>query len=180
MAIVEVVRTYLEMRDPDHLRRVPLTAPGAVIEEVRSCPASFHRYLYREVGRHYHWRDRLGWTDEQIRAYLEGGRISLFVLYVGGAPAGYFELKNDEGSVEVAYFGLIPEFIGRGLGKMLLSAAVERAWLRQPTRVWLHTCTLDDPAALPNYLSRGLSPYKEERYTVEVQDPAPIASAHGG
>ena len=87
----------------------------------------------------------------------------------GGAPAGYFELKRcDDGSVEIAYFGLLPDFVGKGLGKYLLVRAIEEAWALAPSRVWLHTCTLDHPAALPNYLARGFKATKTERYTVEA------------
>jgi len=88
---------------------------------------------------------------------------------VKGSPAGYFELeRHSDGSVEVAYFGLLPEFIGRGLGKHLLTVAVETAWSLDARRVWLHTCTLDDPAALPNYQARGFRPFKEEVYETDV------------
>jgi GNAT superfamily N-acetyltransferase len=82
--------------------------------------------------------------------------------------AGYFELKKEpDGSTEVAYFGLMPKFIGRGLGKHLLTCAVEQAWADGAQRVWLHTCTDDDPAALPNYLKRGFKPFKTEKYSVD-------------
>lgn len=164
-----VTRTYLEMRRPDQLNRVPLAGEGVILERVHGCPVTFHRFLYREVGRDYHWRDRLTWTDEQTRAYLDNPRISLHVLYCQGAPAGYFELRrDDDGGIEIAYFGLLPEYIGRGLGKMLLSEAVEAAWKEGAGRVWLHTCTLDDPAAMPNYLKRGFVPVREEQYEQEL------------
>ena len=152
------------MHDPAELNPVSIGLTGRV-EQVHGCPVSFHRFLYREVGRNYHWRDRLTWTDEQVRKYLADPAVTLHVLYVQGSPAGYFELRMEpDGSVEIAYFGLLPEFIGRGLGKALLSEAVTSAWARGARRVWLHTCTLDDPAALPNYLKRGFKPFKDERY----------------
>ena len=168
MALTEVVRTYLEMPNPEAHQAAPLSS-GARVEQVFDCPVSFHRFLYREVGRHYHWRDRLTWTDRQIEEYLADPAIALHVLYIQGSPAGYFELRLEaDGSVEIAYFGLLPEYIGRGLGKGLLSEAVRRAWERGATRVWLHTCTLDDPAALPNYLKRGFAPFKEEKYETTI------------
>ena len=164
-----VTRTYLEIREPGALRRVPIQGADLRLDRVYGCPVSFHRFLYREVGRDYHWRDRLAWTDTQIRAYLDNPRISLHVLYCQGAPAGYFELRReDDGGIEIAYFGLLPEYLGRGLGKMLLSEAVEAAWADGAARVWLHTCTLDDPAALPNYLKRGFVPVREEQYEQEL------------
>jgi GNAT superfamily N-acetyltransferase len=166
---VEVTRTYLQLQRPEDLKPVRVEDPRIRIEHVVDCPASFFRYLYAEVGRFYHWIDRLPWTDEQMRAHVARPEITLWVMFSEGAPAGYFELeKHDDGSTEVAYFGLILEFLGRGLGKHLLTEAVERAWSDGANRVWLHTCTLDDPAAMPNYLKRGFVTFKEEKYFTTV------------
>jgi GNAT superfamily N-acetyltransferase len=169
MPTVQVVRTYLEMSSPADLvpARQPEDAPR--LERLADCPASFFRYLYAEVGRPYHWTDRLGWSDEQVRSHLANPDVSLWLLGARGSPAGYFELrKHHDDSVEVAYFGLLPEFVGRGWGGHLLTLAVRAAWIMGPARVWLHTCTLDHPAALPNYLKRGFLPVREEVYTTEV------------
>ena len=163
-----VTRTYLELTSPADLKPVPAPDPAPRIERVGGCPASFYRYLYAEVGRAFRWTDRLGWSDEKIREHLALRGLSLWLMTWEAAPAGYFELKpQPDGSVEIAYFGLLPEYIGRGWGKYLLSEAVRAAWSTRPTRVWLHTCTLDHPAALPNYLQRGFRAVREERYTVE-------------
>lgn len=171
MPDIQVTRTYLQMLRPDALRSYYADDSHVRIDRVEQCPISFFRYLYEEVGRAFHWVDRLAWTDEQVAARLANPRVSLWVMYVDGAPAGYAELeRHADDSVEIVYFGLLPEFTRRGLGKLMLSAAVERAWEEMPSRVWLHTCTLDDPAALPNYLKRGFTPYKEEQYTVDVDD----------
>jgi len=168
MARVEVTRIYLEMTDRAQLQPARAADPAARVERVEDCPASFYRYLYAEVGRRYHWVDRLQWSDDQIRAHLAQPALSLWALYVAGAPAGYFELlQGGDGGTEVAYFGLLPEFHGRGLGKHLLTVAVEQAWSAGARRVWLHTCTLDDPVALPNYRRRGFVPFRTEVYTVE-------------
>jgi hypothetical protein len=72
----------------------------------------------------------------------------------------------DDRSVEVAYFGIVPTEFGKGFGKYLLSCAVRDAWALRPTRVWLHTCTLDHANALPNYVARGFAVYKTEEYDV--------------
>lgn len=163
--LIEVTRTYLQLNHADEFTAAFLADEGAKIVRVHKCPASFYRYLYSEVGRLYHWIDRLVWTDEEIVAHLAQDSLSLFVLYYEGAPAGYFELsKEEDGSTELAYFGLVQEFLGKGLGKHLLSAAIAQAWQDGASRVWLHTCTLDDPAALPNYLKRGFQPFDEEKY----------------
>ena len=165
------VRTYLEMRAPTDLLPALVNDPTIRIEQVKDCPASFWRYLYREVGRAYHWIDRLPWTADEIRQYLGDPTVSLWLMTVSGAPAGYFELKRDNvGGVELAYFGLLPEFTGRRLGGHLLTIAVEQAWAMGADRVWLHTNTLDHPAALPNYLKRGFTAFHAETYEVREED----------
>jgi GNAT superfamily N-acetyltransferase len=160
------------MRSPDELRSYHADDAHVRFERVQSCPVSFFRYLYREVGRRHHWVDRLAWSDARVAERLANASVSLWVMYVDGAPAGYAELeRHPDNSTEIAYFGLLPEFTRRGLGKLMLTAAVERAWEQGTSRVWLHTCTLDDRAALPNYLERGFAPYKEESYSVEIDEP---------
>ena len=172
MATVAVVRTYLVMKSPGTLTgRASLPKDFAVKHE--SDP-DLYRELYAGVGSSHHWRDRLPWTDDQIRAHLARPEISVWVLREGTAPRGVFELaRQPDGSVEIAYFGLMPAGIGRGLGRALLTAAVTEAWGLNPapSRVWLHTCTLDHPAALPNYLARGFAVTHTERYTVDVPEP---------
>ena len=166
---IEVTRTYLHLLHPNDLNAGHIDDRSVRIDRVINSPASFYRYLYAEVGRFYHWTDRLPWTDDEIRAHLARPEITLWVMHYEGSPAGYFELeKHDDASTEIAYFGLLPEFIGRGLGKHLLSVAVEQAWSDGAKRVWLHTCTLDDVAALPNYIKRGFQPFKTEKYFTEV------------
>ena len=168
MASTRVVRTYLEMGSPDQLRPATISPPVPRIQRLDRCPVAFFRLLYQEVGNAYHWTDRLGWSDETIRDYLDTPGVSVWLMSEEDAPAGYFELReHEDGSVEVVYFGLLPNFIGRGWGKYLLSRAVESAWQLKPSRVWLHTCTLDHPAALPNYLKRGFRPVRQEHYTIE-------------
>jgi ribosomal protein S18 acetylase RimI-like enzyme len=168
---VEVTRTYLEMRDPAELQAAPSNDPHVSIRQLTDCPASLFRSLYAEVGRNYHWIDRLPWTDEDIAKHLLQPEISLWLMTYEGETAGYFELRKcEDASVEVAYFGLMPEFIGRGLGKHLLTCATEQAWNDGARRVWLHTCTLDDEAAMPNYLKRGFRPFKTEKYLTELPE----------
>jgi GNAT superfamily N-acetyltransferase len=166
---VRVTRTYLQLTDPEQLRPAGTEFPEVTIAHVPSPSEELYRRCYRTVGAAYRWRDRWEWNDEQIRAHLADPAISLYVARRGDALAGYYELRRvaDDDSVEVAYFGLVPDEVGRGLGKHLLTAAVRDAWAMHPRRVWLHTCTLDHPNALPNYLARGFRPYKSEVYEVD-------------
>src|SRR6266478_6007057 len=129
VSTIEVTRTYLEMRDLAQLQGARSDDPRIRVEQMHDCPASFFRHLYVEVGRNYHWIDRLPWTDADIVTHLNQPEISVWLMTYEGETAGYFELRQcEDGSVEIAYFGLLRAFIGRGLGKHLLTSAVEQAW----------------------------------------------------
>ena len=164
---IEVRRTYLEMQSPGDLKPVLAPIPAPRVARLVQCPPELFRRLYADVGRAFRWTDRLSWSDQEVEAHLADPRTSVWLLSWEGDPAGYFELRqHDDRSVEIAYFGLLPGHIGRGWGKYLLTEAVRAAWAMGPSRVWLHTCTLDHPAALPNYVKRGFQPVREELYTV--------------
>lgn len=173
MATLETIVTFLEMKTPGDLGGNDTLPPSVMITKVLNCTVSFYRYLYGEVGREYHWVERRRWSDEQLSAYLADPGVLIWLLQVDGCPAGYYELCRDgDGGVQIAYFGLVPDFVGQGLGKLLLSAAVKSGWALdpRPARVWLHTCTLDHPQALPNYMARGFVPYKTETELIETLD----------
>ena len=170
MAPVAVVRTYLEMDSPDRQTGRAPVPPGYVVRQER-CDPDLYRELYEGVGTDYHWRDRRSWTDEQLQQHLDKPAIEIWVLRERSSPRGFFELaRHEDGSVEIAYFGLMPMGIGQGLGRALLTSAIDAAWSLKPapSRVWLHTCTLDHPAAMANYLARGFQVTRSEQYTVEL------------
>lgn len=158
-----VTRTYLELRSPDDFRPAPLGTPSLRLTRECPCPVALYRTLYDLVGRAYRWVDRNAWSDVDLRAYLARPEVSVWVLRDGPVLAGYFELlRHDDTSIEIAYFGLAPDHVGHGVGKWLLTRAVEEAWAFRPSRVWLHTCTLDHPSALRNYLARGFTSFRTE------------------
>jgi GNAT superfamily N-acetyltransferase len=100
---------------------------------------------------------------------------------LGGATAGYFELqRHHDGTVELMYFGLVESFIGRGLGGWLLTRAVEESFAIGARRMSLNTCTLDSPRALPNYLARGFTIVREDRYTASVPARAHLTLQDAG
>ncbi|MGW2182565.1 GNAT family N-acetyltransferase [Streptomyces sp. NPDC001732] len=163
-ATTEVTVWSLEQTSPDDLR--PAAAPKGDVRIVRSqVPLpEFSRFLYTAVGGDIRWTDRLALTYAQWEEVLGRPGAETWVAYKDGTPAGYIELDpQDEGVVEVVYFGLMPAFRGHGIGGHLLSYGVARAWdlaerwpERTPTkRVWLHTCSEDGPHAMDNYLRRG-------------------------
>jgi GNAT superfamily N-acetyltransferase len=160
----EVTTWYLEMLSPSELR--PARRPTAEhrIEQVVQPNAAFARYLYSAVGGDWHWTDRLAWSKQHWDDYLARPGLQLHTLVVGGAPAGYVELETQPGDhVQLVYFGLIAERIGQGFGGWLLTRAAQLAWqIPETRRVWVHTCTLDGPAALGNYQARGFRIYRTE------------------
>jgi GNAT superfamily N-acetyltransferase len=158
------------MTSPDQLRPAKLEDPLLRLARVPRPSVALVQRLYREVGGAYHWMDRWQWSDAAWRAWVERPGYGVWILSHDGSPAGFFELRWDEsGACEIELFGLMAQYHGRGFGKHMLTAAVEIAWSIGATRVWLHTCTLDDEAALPNYLKRGFTPYKTETYRAEVE-----------
>ena len=168
---VDVVRTYLELRSPDQLRRAELDDPRIRFARRAEITASHYRRLYEDVGATWHWLDRNAWSDERLAAHLARAEISVWECLVGERSAGFFELEHlADGSVEISYFGLAGEFTGRGIGKAMLTRAVDEAWALGASRVWLHTCTLDSPVALPNYKARGFQEFRQERYVAQLPD----------
>ncbi|WP_431676798.1 GNAT family N-acetyltransferase [Kitasatospora sp. KL5] len=156
---------YLEQTSRDDLVTAP--APeGVALQVVRAeeTGPEFARFLYTAVGGPWTWTDRLPWTYRQWQQWLDRDGVETWVAYVAGTPAGYVQLEpRDAGTVEVAYFGLLPAFIGRGLGRHLLGTGLARAWdladrhpALPPTRtVTVNTCSLDGPAALRTYRAAG-------------------------
>ncbi len=168
---VEVTTWYLEMTDPGQLKFSPPRDYDCRIEPVSIACPEFSRFLYTAVGGNWYWLDRLTWNYEQWMTYLDRPELQTWVAYVAGNPAGYVELEaQSEGNVEIAYFGLLPQFIGKRLGGHLLSVGVERAWQVGAKRVWVHTCSLDGAYALANYQARGFQLYHTETHLEEIPD----------
>ncbi len=160
MTTTPVVRTYLELTDPAEIRPAnPPRLHGVEIARQDPPDGAVNRWFYVEVGRHHQWTDNLGRSDAEWQAWAE--RVETWVARVEGRRAGYYELDPTADATEIAYFGLLPEFQGHGLGGHLLTHALRRALELSP-RAWVHTCTLDGPHALANYQARGLVPYRTE------------------
>lgn len=169
MARIDDVITYLEMFVRPTGPRPPLPAGKLALIQAEDCPVSFYRYLYETVGTPWVWFERRLLSDAQLAAEINRPNTEIFVLYVAGVPAGYFEINLEASETELNYFGLVPDFIGRGLGPFLLQAAIDRAWSRPIERFWVHTCTFDHPRALPLYQRLGFAVYA--RRSASFDDP---------
>jgi GNAT superfamily N-acetyltransferase len=159
---MRVKTIYLQMfARPE--RVVPPPREGLVVLHAKQPPVAYYRFLYDAVGRDYDWTSRKKLSDAELAALLNDPRLEVHVLMADGVPAGFAELdRRIDGEIELVQFGLMPEFIGQGLGRYFLQWAIDKAWSYGPRRIWLHTDTKDHPAALPNYLKAGFAVYKEE------------------
>lgn len=168
MELVEVTVYYLEMLAPSHCA-VPAPREGLSVVHVPSPTVPYYRSLYDAVGKQFHWLSRRKMSDGALAALLGNPRMEMHVLHVDGTPAGFAELDRRQPSeIELAQFGLISAFIGQGLGKWFLQWTIDQAWSYRPKRFWLHTCTLDHPAALPNYQKAGFVLLRQETIRREL------------
>lgn len=169
---LEVTITYLEMMAQPEGPSEKYPSVGKSISLLRAQPPSIqlYRYLYETIGEKWLWYERRELSDKLLSTIIEDPLVEIYVLHVGNKSAGYIELdRRLNPEIELAYFGLMPEFLGFGLGRWLLDSALRISWRYQPKRVWLHTCTLDHPAALRLYKQAGFVEYSQE--TKQICDP---------
>jgi GNAT superfamily N-acetyltransferase len=166
-----VTVTLLELRSLDALRPAG-GGSGATLVRAGEPSPEFSRFLYTAVGGDWHWHDRLPWTWAEWMAVIGRPGYETWYATVQGTPAGYFELDLTAlPDAVIAYFGLLPAFTGRGLGGWLLEQAVRRGFAAGAGRVLVETCTLDGPAALPNYRARGFDPVRTYEKPAPDGDP---------
>ncbi len=160
---LRITVTRLQMTAPPRRRPVPVPLGKVALLQAERPTVSFYRYLYDTVGEPWLWSDRRALDDAALRDIIHDPRDTLEVLYLGGVPAGFAELfRRGDKVTEISYFGLIPDFIGQGLGRFLLQSAVDLAWRDEPDRVTVETCDLDHPKAVALYQWAGFAPYGQE------------------
>ena len=161
--------TYMEMTQPPASPPPPAAVKLTPLRAERPSLA-FYRFLYETVGEPWLWWERRCLADEDLAAIVHDPMVEVYVLYMGGVPAGFSELdRRQEPDIELAYFGLVTEFIGRGLGRFFLRWTVDQAWTRNPRRLWVHTCDLDHPRSIVVYQKAGFVPYQQT--TQIIDDP---------
>ena len=174
---LECIITYLEMSAPPELP--PLVPPAAAHRKLALLRAerptvSFYRYLYDGVGGPWLWTDRKTLSEDELAAIIQHEEVEIYVLYVSGVPAGYAELdRRRHPDTNLAYFGLVPEYIGQGLGAYFLNWTVRRAWQHGPARLAVNTNNFDHPRALPLYQKMGF--VARSRRTVRI-DPGSVSA----
>lgn len=174
---LEVHVTDLEMTaPPKQSLPVPVNIQTAIMR-VPAIPTAFYRFLYLQVGRRWHWVDRLRMDDEELTTVLHDARNSVTVLSVNGAPAGFFELlKIDDDVIELSHFGMFEHALGLGIGKWFLLQALYAAWSSNPKLVRVSTNNLDHPRALQLYQRFGFSPVSTRDTTLQPLSDEELAA----
>jgi GNAT superfamily N-acetyltransferase len=168
---IETLVTFLEMTGPPSAPALPPPCAGLEVRLARSPTVSFYRYLYGTIGADWTWVMRQLLCDDELRQILEHPAVEVNVLWLDGVPAGLAELdRREKPDIELAYFGLMPDFIGQGLGRWLLDWAIRHAWRAAPRRLWVHTCDLDHPRALRVYEKSGFRVYDRRIEQLRLPD----------
>jgi GNAT superfamily N-acetyltransferase len=163
-AELEVLTTHMEMRERPTRPTVPRPAGQYAVMRLEKPSVPFYRYLYAQVGERWMWADRQRLNDAALAAAIQAEGVEIYVLYAGGEPAGYVELdRRPKPDIRIAYFGLAPAFMGRGLSRFLLNWAVDLAWSYMPARLLVTTWSFEHPRAFVNYQKAGFRPYSQER-----------------
>ncbi len=180
-----VTTYYLHMQNSNALRPAIAHDPSFFVQRAEIPIPELNRFLYTSVGDDWYWVKRLNWSYARWLSYLQRPELETWIGYAQGTPAGFFELERQaQQTTEIAIFGLLPQFIGRGIGGALLTAALEQAWRGDTQQVLVHTCSLDGPSALQNYYSRGFQLHHQDTHEADLPDvtpePWPGAERHAG
>ena len=174
----EVV-TYLEMRASPKRMLVTPTGRKVALMRAERPTVHFYRYLYNTVGEPWLWWERRAKDDDTLTGIIQDPLVEIYVLYAEGVPAGFAELdRRQDDEIELAYFGLLPEFIGRGLGRYFMTWTVDAAWRHEPERLWVHTCNFDHPGALSVYQRDGFVPYDQADGIIDDPRASGIIPVH--
>ena len=164
----EIIRNYLEIKSLDELFEVKKPNEDYYLEKVMPSDYQLNKFFYKQIGKSHKWVDRLEWNDSNWIKYVSNKNVSTFVLKKKANIVGFFELiyHKDKSEIEIAYFGLLDDYIGEKLGGYMLSEAIKKSFSFNIKRVWVHTCSLDHINALKNYLSRGMKIFKKETISI--------------
>ena len=165
--MIHVERNFLEIKDLRNLKENINIENNFLIKKIKP-DFQLNKFFYKQVGKKHRWIDRLIWSDEKWMTYISNRNLETYVISKYDELVGFFELLyNPElKETEISYFGLLEEYIGKGIGGFALSSAIRKAFEKNINRVWLHTCTLDHPNALKNYIARGMTVFKKENIKI--------------
>ena len=159
--IEKIERYYLEINSIKDLKTKAVPSESFSIKEEDKNNFALNKFFYKQIGKKHEWVDRLIWQDKNWMDYVSKETLKTIILRKENDIVGYFELLFDNNDCEIAYLGILEEYIGKGYGGFLLSEAI-RLGFTNSRRIWVHTCSLDHPNALENYKSRGMKIFKTE------------------
>ena len=149
--MIPVQRNFLELKDLKNLKTNSINEKKYLVKKIKP-DFQLNKFFYKQVGKKHRWIDRLSWSDGKWINYISNKNLETYIISESDELAGFFELLyNPElKETEISYFGLLEEYIGKGIGGYALSVAIKKSFEKNIRRVWLHTCTLDHPNALKN------------------------------
>ena len=165
-----IKRNYLEINSIQNLSEVFKPSNNLNIKLIEKPNFQLNKFFYKEIGKKHRWIDRLSWTEKNWIKYVTSPDVKTYVLKEDLNLAGYFEhiFHNEKNDCEIAYFGVLEEFIGKKYGGYLLSEAIKESFNLGAKRIWVHTCSLDHKHALGNYKSRGMKIFKSETINLDI------------
>ena len=167
--ITKVDRKYLEINSPEEINSSESKINCKV--EIKNPPDfQLNKFFYKQIGKSYRWIDRLSWNDAKWMAYTSNSNLETYILRENDDLIGFFELlfHPETNNCEIAYFGILDQYIGKNYGKYLLTEALKLGFRKNTKKVWLHTCSLDHKHALKNYLGRGMKIFKSETINLDI------------
>ena len=164
----KIIRNFLEIKFLNELKHKKKPNNEYIVKKVSSEDFQLNKFFYKQIGKNHQWNDRLAWDDKKWINYVSNPNVFTFVLKDSEDIAGFFELiyHKDKSEIEIAYFGLLKDFINKKLGGYMLTEAIKISFSYNVKRVWVHTCSLDHRNALKNYLSRGMKVYNSETVSI--------------
>ena len=165
--MIPVQRNFLELKDLKNLKTNSTNKKKYLVKKIKP-DFQLNKFFYKQVGKKHRWIDRLSWSDEKWINYISNKNLETYIICESEELVGFFELLNNPElqETEISYFGLLEEYIGKGIGGYALSVAIRKSFEKNIRRVWLHTCTLDHPNALKNYIARGMTIFKKENINI--------------
>jgi GNAT superfamily N-acetyltransferase len=161
---IKVERNYLDIISLKNLSKIDKPYNNFNVRLVNPPDFQLNKFFYKQIGKKHRWVDRLIWNENQWIKYINNSNVRTYTLQDGNNLAGYLEQIFDQKKLEceIAYFGILQDYVGKRLGGYLLSQAIKKSFAIGANRVWVHTCSLDHKHALKNYLSRGMKIFKSE------------------
>ena len=161
---IKVERNYLDIISLNNLSEIDKPYNNFNVRLVNPPDFQLNKFFYKQIGKKHRWVDRLIWNENQWIKYINNSNVRTYTLQDGNNLAGYFEqiINQKKLECEIAYFGILQDYVGKRLGGYLLSQAIKKSFAIGANRVWVHTCSLDHKHALKNYLSRGMKIFKSE------------------